>query len=592
VFTLIFNEIGLVVVALVIAFTYPQLGSNAFRAAERTLGKLARKPRLAVLAVGLAALAGRAILLPIEPIPVPYIHDEFSHLLLADTLAHGRLANSTHPMWVHFETFFVIQQPSYASMYPPAQGLILAIGKVIFGHPFWGGWLSAGLMCAAICWMLQGWLPLEWALLGGGLAAMRFAFFNYWSSSYVGGAVAATGGALLLGALPRIKRRPRIGDALLMGLGLALLVNTRPYEGLVLSLPVAGAVAVWLWRGKTASFGAKLLRMVLPLGVTLALMAAATGYYNYRVTGSPLRMGYQVEWATYAIAPTFVWQSLGPLKTYRHKEMRNYYIGRNVTAFNKFRSPGGWVDLTLSRLLGIWTFYLGLALTIPLALLPRVFKDRRTRFLVVTGIWAFLGYSMVAWANAHYSAPATALIFALIVQGMRHLRVARFLGKPTGLFLVRAIPLIMLAAAGIVAARLALGQPLDFGPFTPMPRPAAVERARLVAELGRCPGGSLVLVRYGPSHQPLDMEWVYNRADIDGSKVVWARDMGAEGNAELLRYFPDRRVWLVEPDATPPRLSIYSATARGESKTAPGAAETEPAGCAPSVPGMAFVPAG
>ncbi|MGD1108446.1 MAG: hypothetical protein ABR865_15505, partial [Terracidiphilus sp.] len=53
-------------------------------------------------------------------------------------------------------------------------------------------------------------------------------------------------------------------------------------------------------------------------------------------------------------------------------------------------------------------------------------------------------------------------------------------------------------------------------------------------------------------------EWVYNRADIDGSKVVWAREMNAADNSELIHYYGDRRVWLVEPDAIPARIEPYS----------------------------------
>ena len=72
------------------------------------------------------------------------------------------------------------------------------------------------------------------------------------------------------------------------------------------------------------------------------------------------------------------------------------------------------------------------------------------------------------------------------------------------------------------------------------------------------PGGQLAIVRYGRDHNPQD-EWVYNRVDIDGSKVVWAREMDAEDNLELIHYYPNRRVWLMEPDAIPARIEPYPA---------------------------------
>jgi hypothetical protein len=73
----------------------------------------------------------------------------------------------------------------------------------------------------------------------------------------------------------------------------------------------------------------------------------------------------------------------------------------------------------------------------------------------------------------------------------------------------------------------------------------------------KMPGQQLVIVRYRPGHDFILNEWVFNHADIDGSKVIWARDMGPD-NAELLRYFKARNVWLVEPDYNPPRLSPYA----------------------------------
>src|SRR6266849_4276545 len=348
-------EFCLTVLAVPLAFLASRLADRRFTWVERRVSRFAARRRLAVLTIFLLALAARVAVLPIEPMPHPGIHDEFSYLLMADTFAHGRVTNPTHPMWVHFETFHVNQQPTYSSIYYPAHGLFLAFGQVVFGHPFWGLWLSVGLMCAAFCWALQGWMPPAWAFLGGVLAIVRLGIFSYWANSYWGGAVAGIGGALVLGAFPRIKRRLRVRDALILGLGLAILGNSRPYESVFYSAPILVALALFILRSKDAV--ARTRRILLPLGAILVITLSAMGYYFWQCTGSPLRPPYTVNFRTYEVAPLFPWQGMEPTPTYRHLVMEKFYSGWPVQQYNEARhAPAAHL---LVRLLKGGLFFVG-----------------------------------------------------------------------------------------------------------------------------------------------------------------------------------------------------------------------------------------
>jgi hypothetical protein len=563
---LMWIEFSLVIGVVVLAFCFPELGSNWFAYAEQKFRSVARRKRLSVLFVGLVAVGGRVALLPILMIPQPHVNDEFSHLLLADTLTHGRLTNPTPAMWSHLETFHVLMHPTYASMYPPGQGAVLAAGQVIAHHPFAGVCLSVGAMCAAICWMLQGWVSPEWALLGAILAIVRLGTFSYWANSYWGGAVAAVGGALVLGALPRIVQSERVRDALTMGVGFAILANSRPYEGLILSLPVAVALLMWLLSKKRETFRMSSRRIIIPLSLALAVAALVTGYYFWRVTGSPFRMPQMVDRETYAVAPYFLWQSPRPEPVYHHVEMHDFYLHNELNFYRETRTLGGAIAVSAVKLIHGWLFYLGPILTLPLFMAIATAKygfslangDWKMGFLVVASAVSVVGLGSEVFFFPHYAAPMTGLVYILVTMAFCSFRRYRWHAKPVGLFLTRAVPMIcfLMFALRASAAPLHISVGPNWPPTWYNYGPVRTERTSIQARLGGSPGKHLVLVRYKTKSQS-EYDWVYNNALIEQAEIVWARDMGSARNEELVSYYADRRVWLIEPDESPVKLSPY-----------------------------------
>jgi hypothetical protein len=560
---LILFQIAAIAVVLIFAFLAPQFGARWSRVSWRGVGRIARRRGVSVALVGLLALVSSAVVSLLVHMPQPRYHDEFSYLMAADTFARGRLTNPTHPMWVHFESFHIIHHPTYQSKYPPGQGLMLAAGQVIGGHPIVGVWISIGLMGAAICWMLQAWLPPRWALFGGLLAVLHSGILLSWGQSYWGGAVAASGGALVFGALRRIVLQPSLLNGLLMGVGLAILANSRPFEGLVVSLPVAVMLAWWMFSKKAPAVRVSMTRIVLPILVILIATAGWIGYYNFRVTGDALHMPYQVYEAAYATIPVFLWQNTWPQLNYRHKVMRDHYMDREgLRGAMQSRSVSGFIEKTAAWAKRLWKFYLGLVLTLPLVMLPWVLRDPWMRFALLTCgvlIMTFLFYN---WVLPYYPAPVTGLVFAIVLHAMRHLHVWSWRGRPTGRFVVQVIPVICIASLVVSSV-----QKIRFK----TERNWSLERARILEQLKKDGGRHLMVVRYGSKYSWLQGEWVYNEADIDSAKVVWAREMDAAQNRKLLEYFRDRQVWLMEVNGnqSPLKLLPYSAGLARDSGIAP-----------------------
>lgn len=601
-------------IAIALAWLAAGSGDAWFGPLERGLVALARRKRLAAVTVGAAVILIRVALLPWMPVPEPRVHDEFSYLLAADTFVHGRLANPTHPLWTFFDTFHVLQHPTYASMYPPAQGAALAVGKLL-GQPWLGALLSSAVMCMAITWMLQGWAPPEWALLGGGLVLFRFAIFSYWTNSYWGGSVAAIGAALVLGALPRMLRlaRPRPRDAVICGVGAGILANSRPFEGFIFCLPVAVAILWWCLRGGAGEARTRVRRVLLPLAGVLAIAVGFVAYYDARVAGSATTFPEMVETRAKLTSPVFVWQGDKPRLTYANEQFDDFY---NNDVPDLYRP--GWrsaLDLTGWKSAFIWRFFLGPAFTVALLALPwLLLRDRLARLLLAQLALSALGLFAIAFFHPHYAGPLMTTLMVLVTLGFQQMSHLRLLGRAFGVGVVRVAAVygvligpvdfvkfaiwqsprlsdiwsavrphlphywVFVVAAGALVALLMVvdwrvrsassagafallqcagwlavllvivaGQarhadyPFDTGQGDdPFRRP-------IEQQLDAMPGEHLVLVRYGDCHDAGE-EYVYNDADIDHARIVWARDVPGQSVAPLLNYFRNRDVWVFEPD--------------------------------------------
>jgi hypothetical protein len=251
------------------------------------------------------------------------------------------------------------------------------------------------------------------------------------------------------------------------------------------------------------------------------------------------------------VVPYFLFFSKRAVPEYHHAVMRDYYAGWEVREFDEARTLVGFVRRTGNKIVQLWRFYLGPAFLLPLIAFPRILPDRRMRLALIAGFVFCLGWLVETWTFPHYVAPATGLVYLVLVQCMRHLRLWRRDGPPAGQFLVRSVPVVCVGMIFLRLAGIVAHAPLE--PHWPL---GNIDRVHMIERLSAIPGSHLVIVRYGPAHN-VDRDWIYNAPDIDGSRIVWARDMGKEQNLELLQYFRNRHAWLMSGDESPPQLEPY-----------------------------------
>ncbi len=518
-----------------------------------------------MLVFALLPILLRIALKPHHPIPTPDLYDEFGHLLMADTLRHWRLANPPHPFHQFFETFFVLQQPTHSSIYPIGNGLILALGWTLFGTPWAGILLSTGLFCALCYWMLRAWIAPRRALLGGLLAVFQFGPLNQWTNNYWGGSLAAIAGCLVFGSLPR-------RNGWLLGLGIAIHILCRPYETIFL---VLAAALYFLPQHRSLPWRTFLIAavMILPaLGITLL--------QNQRVTGEWLKLPYKLSQEQYGVpAPLTIQDSLtpkGPLTREQeldYRMQRGFHPGRDTVA--------SYFERLIFRI-RYYRFYFYAPLYLALLAFLVSIRNYQWAWVALTCLLFALGVNFFPAFQFHYVAAVVCLFILMSVKGLERLE-----QLPRGPEAARAIVLVCIAQfvfwyglhLTVDTADFAR-QLKTFDIWDSINHEGPGRRLDVAQELEATPGKLLVFVQYWPSHQ-FQEEWVYNTADIDGQRIVWARDLGPAENQKLIGYYGTRKALLLEPDARPPRLTDYVPAPPETAPATPEPDTTKPTGKKP-----------
>ena len=528
-------------------------------AMERMLRALAKRPAWSLLLLAALPVVLRLFLLPHHPMPSPASIEEFSHLLVADTLRHFRLANPPHPFHRFFETLSVLQEPTYASIYPIGSGLVLALGRLIFRYPWAGVILSVSAFCSLCYWMLRGWTTPAWAFAGGLLALFQFGPLSQWMNHYAGGAASATAGCLVFGSLARLEERGRRRDAALLGLGLGVQWLIRPDELIFLLLSVLLFFVPAL--GRPWKFST--LARTAPVLILAALPALVlTMFHNNAATGSWTTSPVTLSRYEYG-GPAPLTVNANPIP---HRELtpqqQNFYKMQISLGGAKPETIGSYVA-RLEYRIRWYRFFLFAPLY--LALLAFLLSVRKFRdiWLLLTLAAFVLGSNFEPDFEFQNIAAIAPLFVLLSVRGLQQLSRFRLRGRAIGreaaLFIVFLCAAHFLFWYGLHLFETTelTAAVIPYETWNSIHRPGSDRRTLVAQELARLPRRQLVFVRYSPAHNFQD-EWVYNDADVDSAQTVWARDRGPAENRMLQGYYSSRSAWLLEPDERPPKLSPYA----------------------------------
>jgi hypothetical protein len=274
---------------------------------------------------------------------------------------------------------------------------------------------------------------------------------------------------------------------------------------------------------------------VLPIASITLATAAIQGYYNYRVTSNALLMPVQLSQHLYGVPRGLSWRRPVPEPSLPNQELRKVYEWQ-------------WMMWTppKQRIKAFWRLYGGVPLLAGVVFLPLARRNGAFQ-LIAIGMAVVVGQLFYWFFLPHYLAPLTAAWLALILIGLRALwnwKVIHPVVRHAAVIAVVTTEILLNVKTGMVGVGgLRLFQYSD-------------QRAKIEEQLTKAGGRHLVFVHYSPNHN-FHVEWVFNSANIDRQKIVWARELDPVSDSRMAGYFRDRSVWVVDADAMPVRLSQW-----------------------------------
>lgn len=469
---------------------------------------------VAVLALGVAG-AGMLIF----GAPVPFISDEFANLFAGETFSHLRLSYPSPPSPESFWSPHILVEPRFASKYPPGQGLLLGLGY-IFGEPSIGLIIGAVICALSLFWTLRGFTSADVAFVVTCGFIVSVLYLSDWTRTFMGGMVAFSASALVIGSVLRIsKAQGNWLSFLALGFGIGWLMLSRPFEGGIVVLLLGIFYSRDLLRFCSLRNRKDLLTATTLVALPICAAIIFQGSINQAVTGSYLRLPHAEFHAQYMNLPVLTWQDPIPA---RKSDTRLSAVE------NILWNSGSWIEHVAASIRGSLTAAKaigGPALPWLIILsLPFICLKNWRLVAVLAGFPMFHAFSNYLDFHPYFS-PVAPIWYLMVASMLFELcRHTRFLAIKC------AYVLLLLGALGIPRF-IEDSAPHRF-----------THRTDLIKGLAaRAP--SLVFVSYAAELNP-HLNVVYNEPQLK-SPIIFVNDLDEVANCQVLRAFPDRETWRV-----------------------------------------------